>query len=151
MKQHRGVGSFLFILLVAGGLLLLAWAASGNNFQGITMLQNTEQRSTSTQDSDWESNLENETFIYNDPESTRKSLITEQRDEKMAEYSLGIYYTLINFTAFSRYLRENGESYERLCANGKVNRDDPEVQRTVEEILCGPNNKCEGVPYIFRS
>lgn len=142
MATYRGMSTLVFIVLVGGLLLLLASVAFDGNFQNVTIPSTSPSERQSTKDV---------FFDYYNPDATRKALITKERDEKMSEYSLGIYYTLINFVAFSRSLKETGEGYERLCANGKVNRDDPEVKHITDEILCGANVKCDGIPYIFRS
>lgn len=123
MKNLRGMG-LLWIVLLLGFLFLFAYTVF--EYQK----QNTPQPHTDRQT----------------PDEIRKSLITPSRTEKMAEYSLGVHYTLNNFFGYSLHLKEVGGNIESWCDNGKISRKDPELLRTVTEIL-----RFQGdIPYVFR-
>ena len=123
MKRHRGVG-LVGIVVIIGLLLLLAYTVF-------------EYRAQNT--------LQNETTRHT-PDQIRESLITPNRTEEMAEYSLGIHYTLNNFFGYLLHIEKEGGSMDSWCENGKVSRTDPEVLRTVDGILRYPGE----IPYIFR-
>ena len=122
MKSLRGIGSAILLLVVGALLLLVVWIILGRETES----------------------------LLRDPARLKESMVSEKVTEDMAHHNVGIAYSFGALTMSVSDIYEQDGSYQRLCAQGKLNRNAPEVMRELNYVVCGPNPSCGDTPYPFR-